>query len=483
MRSAIVASVAASALLALAGTAVAGKTIKVPKDQPTIQAAVNAASSGDKINLNPGTYYENVVVATAGIRIEGPKEAILDGNIDGVDGDCITINAADVVVKGITFRHGRNQVVLSADDAEILSCTMKDAAEDGVTGTASGTTITSLKFLFTGSACVDLIGHDNVVSKCTMTRVGSFGVRLVGADNEVISCTFAKVADNNAVFITGDNAVISKNKCTDGDLDCYRVDGLKALVDSNTGERTNGRLIVVNGNDAAVKKNTGKFCRGGIRVVGDGAELLQNTLNNTVDDAAISVTGDKFDIKGNKINGTWNEADGISASSATPGGGGKLEGNNVNDAGDWGFDLDTINGVTIVKNTATRCGTGGAGGFRVVGNDNSLDKSNATDSEGVGISIEGNDNSAKACNVKNSSTDGFHVNAGSTGNSFNDCDATNCGGEGFDNRGINTDLTKCTFSKNRIDIANDHVNGATFAGGLDGAKFTTGGETTLPEVD
>src|SRR6185369_15305174 len=175
--------------------------------------------SGDKISLSPGTYFENVTVTTSGIRIEGPNTAILDGNIAGVDGDCLTINAADFVVKGITFRHGENQVVLGvgATDAEILNCTFKDAGADGVTGTANNATLTSLKFLFTGNEAVDLIGHDNVVSKCTMTRVGSFGVRLTGGDNEVISCTFVEVADNNSVLITGDNAVVSKNKSTNGD--------------------------------------------------------------------------------------------------------------------------------------------------------------------------------------------------------------------------------------------------------------------------
>jgi len=370
---------------------------------------------------------------------------------------------------------------VGADDAEILNCTLKDAADEGVTGTSNRATLTSLKFYFTGSAAVDLAGNDIVVSKCTMTRVGSFGVRLVGADNEVRSCTFKALADENAVLIEGDNAVISKNKCSDGELDCYRVDGLKALVEFNNGDRIEGGLVRVNGNDATVKKNTGKYCRGGIEVNGDGAELTQNTLSFMASGAAISVTGDNFNLKGNMVKGTWNESEGIRAASATPAGGGKLDGNKVNDTGGWGFDLRTVNGLTIVKNTATRCGTGGAGGFRVVGNDNSLDKSNATDSEGAGISIDGNGNSAKSCTVKTSSTDGFRVNTLSTGTSFDSCTASNCGGEGFDNRGTGTELKKCTASKNRIDVAN--ALGATFLGGLDGLKFTTGSETTLPEVD
>ncbi|NNF02174.1 MAG: T9SS type A sorting domain-containing protein [Bacteroidia bacterium] len=39
-----------------------GATINVPADQPTIQAAVSAATAGDIISVSPGTYNENVII-------------------------------------------------------------------------------------------------------------------------------------------------------------------------------------------------------------------------------------------------------------------------------------------------------------------------------------------------------------------------------------------------------------------------------------
>jgi len=34
--------------------------INVPRDAPTIQAAINAASNGDTVSVAPGTYSENI---------------------------------------------------------------------------------------------------------------------------------------------------------------------------------------------------------------------------------------------------------------------------------------------------------------------------------------------------------------------------------------------------------------------------------------
>ncbi len=60
-----------------------GKTIHVPADQPTIQAGINAAVSGDTVLVSAGTYYENINFNGKAITVtsaSGPAATVIDGS-------------------------------------------------------------------------------------------------------------------------------------------------------------------------------------------------------------------------------------------------------------------------------------------------------------------------------------------------------------------------------------------------------------------
>jgi pectin methylesterase-like acyl-CoA thioesterase len=94
--------------LALAWVAHArGATIVVPTDQPTIQAAVDAASPGDTIRVQPGSYQESVRIrgAKTGLTIEA-ADATDPPTIHGTankSGDGIRVDS----VNGVIFRNLR----------------------------------------------------------------------------------------------------------------------------------------------------------------------------------------------------------------------------------------------------------------------------------------------------------------------------------------------------------------------------------------
>ena len=88
----------------------------------SIQAAVDAASSGDTVRVSPGTYRENVFVNKDNITIEGSAGAVLDGT--GLTGSGITVRSSTPLVRINGFRltglriqnYVRNGVILSRVD-------------------------------------------------------------------------------------------------------------------------------------------------------------------------------------------------------------------------------------------------------------------------------------------------------------------------------------------------------------------------------
>jgi parallel beta-helix repeat protein len=90
--------------------------IKVPRDFPTIQAAVNAANPGDTIKVAAGVYNENVVISTSGLRLKGSEGAVIDGA--GLTGTGILVlgtaaqPVADVEVSGFEVRDFQRGIVL-----------------------------------------------------------------------------------------------------------------------------------------------------------------------------------------------------------------------------------------------------------------------------------------------------------------------------------------------------------------------------------
>jgi hypothetical protein len=95
-----------------------GAVINVPADQPTIQAAIDAASSGDEIIVAPGSYYENIVFPGFDIILRSTdptNSAVVDATI--IDGggytSVVTFAGSEgpsCVLAGFTITNGTTDV-------------------------------------------------------------------------------------------------------------------------------------------------------------------------------------------------------------------------------------------------------------------------------------------------------------------------------------------------------------------------------------
>ncbi len=133
-------------------------TIHVPTDQPTIQAGINAAASGDSVLVAPGTYIgdgnrdidfggRNIVLMSE----TGPTETILDCQAD-------TTNRH----RAFIFQHGESQA------AEIMGFTIKNGFSPPIYYDQYGT-------LFMGGAILCDHASSPIIVNCVFMNNGASG--------------------------------------------------------------------------------------------------------------------------------------------------------------------------------------------------------------------------------------------------------------------------------------------------------------------
>ncbi len=106
-------------------SAALGNVIHVPGDQPTIQAAINVAVNGDIVQVDPGTYVENIDFHGKAITVAGAQSdltqqtTIIDGNLSGPVVTFASGEGPQSVLTGFTIRNGSAHVSPNYDGGGI----------------------------------------------------------------------------------------------------------------------------------------------------------------------------------------------------------------------------------------------------------------------------------------------------------------------------------------------------------------------------
>ena len=233
--------------LALAWVAHArGATIVVPTDQPTIQAAVDAASPGDTIQVQPGSYQESVRIrgANTGLTIEaadatdpptihGTPNKSVDGiRVDSVDGVIFRNLRIVGAYDGVRLNSVRNAIVVGLD----------------IENSALGIRVNH--------------GQGTIVDRCIVlgTRVEQ-GILVASASGTLIRGSTIGDTDREGIRVVGSPGVVLENDLVSGSRSAdgiavgsspgVEIDGCVVSDSSGDGIHvTNSAGLVLSGNSA-----------------------------------------------------------------------------------------------------------------------------------------------------------------------------------------------------------------------------------------
>jgi nitrous oxidase accessory protein NosD len=479
--------------------------------EATIQAAVNLATAGDEIKLASGVYFENVVIDKR-VTVVGGKNAILDPTFPGTcsvttttecysvgdcpgmetcnnvgDGDGISVDANDVVLRGFTIRNGQsNSIQLETHDftgigvtgTEIRNMRLVAPSDDcirGAGGTSTGpTTVRGNEFTACGEECLDLSAgtwNKVEVSKNKMMQCDGAGVEIDG-DSAIVENNRMTNLDGIGVDLSGDRAEVVGNRINSTYYEGVEVSGDDALIQSNRLENTGEGGIYLSGNGATITKNriTGSAGDNAIDFNGDGGEISRNTIKNT-EQAGMAVycndggtCTDGIVIERNRLTDVgFDDYEGIYVDAQDGTGGVDIRRNRLRNVGYTGIDYNAAAGsgpARIKLNSVRTAGHRWDDCFDFEDGDLDsfvIDSNTARDCGGNGFSLDGTDHKLTSNKVKNTGENGVDVD-GSAVNikvSENKIRGAALNGVEIESGATDTTVTDNTIKKNRLDICDE----------------------------
>ena len=306
----------AACVVAVAGCAddgAGGDVLRVPRDHATIQAAVDAARSGDLVLIDEGIYHEAVTVETDGITIRGVdrNEVVLDGEHELVNG--VSVTADGVAVENLTVHSYRQNGVL------FNGATGDDPADGGAYGAGDDA----------------LVGYR--VSYVTAANNGLYGVYAFASRDGLIEHSLASGSPDSGIYVgqcKPCNVVIRDSVAeynaigyygTNASGDVYVVDSvfrhnrLGMAPNSQDMERLAPQVetvlagnLVHDNDDPAAPAITSGFSGGGIAIGGGTQNLV---LRNRVVGHDVYGIGlvrlNEFDPIGNRVEGNVLTGNGV----------------------------------------------------------------------------------------------------------------------------------------------------------------------------
>lgn len=303
--------------------------IKVPENYSTIQAAINAANSGDVIIVAPGVYAEQLTI-TKSLKIQGSGNAVVQAPatlvadsfgaknvIDVTNGATVDVSQLTVSGPGPANCGSITAGIFVSGGAtlKIRDSTITDIRDNPASGCQNGIGI------FVGRNAYSTTGHADIHNvKITKYQKGGIVVDNTGStayiqDNRIDwGLAPLNIASNGIQISRGANAIVSDNRVT-GNI-CGAPNPICGPDLLNDAQST-GILLFQSGGATNIRHNHVSDNDIGIAVYAGPSSVKVNendvTQNNNV--AGIILQDGTFKISENKITGTENVGIGIIADS------------------------------------------------------------------------------------------------------------------------------------------------------------------------
>lgn len=311
---------AATCALAVVSPAAAA-TIEVPGDFATIQAAVDAAATGDTVAVRArkSPYRENVEVETDGIAIRGVEgRPIVDGFAPGLDPPVIDVSAEDVEVRNLALRNG-NALDCVGDGCAVRDVTFRGLIQgDCIEIRGSDALVADSRMEACGNNGVDLDGDDGRLLRNRARSIDSDCFRLQGTGHLFRSNSASFCEDGVGLTWTGSgnaDGVITDNTVKATDNGGFDIDGDGMTLTANLAELNDDDCFTVDGDGTSFEDNVGRDCDNGVNLTGDGVVATGNQMSDVADSECLDLDGNEGVVSNNRVDDCWK---GIDASGENP---------------------------------------------------------------------------------------------------------------------------------------------------------------------